>query len=370
MPYKRKDSPVWWASVTGPNGERVRRPTGTANRKEAEAIEAKWKVEIFRRTTWGVQPERTFDDLALTYLKSHTHKRTANKDRQHIRRLRQSFGGRVVNRLAGTDIRSYIDERKADGMAAATINRELEVLSAAINYVNREHEWGLPNPVRGRKLRQPEARVRWVNRTEAAALIAAARTVPHLADFIAIALNTGMRSGEILGLEWARVDLHRRLAYLEERHTKSARRRSVPLNKSAMAAILNRARFRAEHCPAAPFVFVSRAGRRIASVRTSFGTALRQAGIENFRIHDLRHTCAAWLVSAGVPLPEVRDLLGHASVKMTEKYAHLSPENVRAAVARLDDASRLGHAKEKGDPEESPNDLFQLAPRDRLELPT
>jgi hypothetical protein len=60
------------------------------------------------------------------------------------------------------------------------------------------------------------------------------------------------------------------------------------------------------------------------------------AEIENFRIHDLRHTCAAWLVSAGVPLPEVRDLLGHSTIRMTERYAHLAPENVRAAVARLE----------------------------------
>jgi integrase len=67
------------------------------------------------------------------------------------------------------------------------------------------------------------------------------------------------------------------------------------------------------------------------------------------RVHDLRHTCAAWLVSAGVPLPEVRDLLGHSTVMMTEKYAHLAPENIRAAVRRLDGPeavkSRSGHAE-------------------------
>ena len=60
------------------------------------------------------------------------------------------------------------------------------------------------------------------------------------------------------------------------------------------------------------------------------------AGIEDFRIHDLRHTCAAWLVSVGVPLTEVRDLLGHSTIQMTERYAHLAPENVRAAVALLE----------------------------------
>ena len=76
------------------------------------------------------------------------------------------------------------------------------------------------------------------------------------------------------------------------------------------------------------------------------GTACQRANIEDCRIHDLRHTCAAWLVSAGAPLPEVRDLLGHSTVKMTERYAHLAPENVRAAVAKLDSVgSRSGHGR-------------------------
>lgn len=78
-------------------------------------------------------------------------------------------------------------------------------------------------------------------------------------------------------------------------------------------------------------------------------TACRRGGIKDFRIHDMRHTCAAWLVTAGVPLAEVRDLLGHSTVKMTERYAHLAPENVRAAVTRLDAVSRFGHGQESSD---------------------
>ncbi|MBK5963421.1 hypothetical protein CCR95_04775 [Thiocystis minor] len=62
----------------------------------------------------------------------------------------------------------------------------------------------------------------------------------------------------------------------------------------------------------------------------------REPQIENFRIHDLRHTCAAWLVTAGVPLAEIRDILGHSTILMTEKYAHLAPDNLRSAIARLD----------------------------------
>lgn len=144
--------------------------------------------------------------------------------------------------------------------------------------------------------------------------------------------------------EWRRVDLQTNLIHLETHHTKTRQRRAVPLNQEARAALLNRARFRAECCPASPWVFCDRDGRRIGNVRRAFETACRRIGLEDFRIHDLRHTCAAWLVSAGVALAEIRDLLGHASITMTVHYAHLAPENVRAAVAILDSVPRSGHA--------------------------
>ena len=110
---------------------------------------------------------------------------------------------------------------------------------------------------------------------------------------------------------------------------------------------MRRARFRAQYCPASPWVFAHKDGNRIVDVKRSFKTACRGADIEDFRIHDLRHTCAAWLVSAGVALTEVRDLLGHTTVKMTERYAHLAPENVRAAVTLLENAeSQSGQTEE------------------------
>jgi integrase len=100
----------------------------------------------------------------------------------------------------------------------ATINRELSLLSAAINFYNKEHMEALPNPTKGRKLREPEARIRWLSQGEADRLIEAARRSPragHLADFILLALHTGCRSGELLGLQWSRVDMQQRLIRLE-----------------------------------------------------------------------------------------------------------------------------------------------------------
>ncbi len=190
--------------------------------------------------------------------------------------------------------------------------------------------------------------MRWLSVEEADRLCDAARresAAPHLCDFITLALHTGMRSGEILGLEWGRVDLRSRLILLEARHTKTKRRRSVPINAVARESLLNRMRYRATHCPDSPWVFCNQYGGRIKQVQRSFKTACRRTGIDDFRIHDLRHTCAAWLVSAGVPLSEVRDLLGHSTITMTERYAHLAPERVRDAVQMLENVSRFGHAE-------------------------
>ncbi len=349
MPYRRKNSPHWWVSYVTPSGQRVRCSTGTSNRKEAKALEAKWKVEAFKAKQWDEEPPRSFDEVALEYLKSRQELRSIDDVRYFIKRLRLHFASCVMNNLKANDVRSYIESRKQDGVSNATINRELEVLSAAINHANRELDWELPNPVSGRKLKEPEGRVRWITPQEAESLLNTVRrsnSTPYLADFITIALHTGMRCGEILGLEWRRVDFSQRLIHLEAKHTKSAKRRSIPINDVARASLANRMRYRAMHCSQSPWVFCNAQGHRIATVRTSFMTACRRAGISNFRIHDLRHTCAAWLVSAGVPLSEVRDLLGHSTVMVTERYAHLAPENVRAAVTQLEDIqSHFGHTK-------------------------
>lgn len=350
MPYKRKDSPVWWASFTDPGGKRVRQSTGTTDRREAEALEAKWKLEAYRARQWDEKPDRTFDELMLAYLKATRMKRSHRRDLVSAKVLYRHFTGRGLRGLSASDIRGYIGRRQAEGVAPATINRELALLSGALNHARREWDWDIPNPAAGRKLKEPEGRVRWLTRAEAQALIRAAegiRQAQHLADFIRLALATGCRSGELLGLDWRRVDFHAGLIHLDGSHTKSGKRRSIPVNTDARGALLGRARHRAEHCPASPWVFADSKGERIASVKKSFATACKAAKVEDFRIHDLRHTCAAWLVSAGVPLPEVRDLLGHSTVKMTERYAHLAPENVRQAVAKIEGLSRFGHADKK-----------------------
>lgn len=347
MLHKRTDSQFWWVSFTDASGKRTRRSTGTSNRKEAEAIAAKWRLETFQANQWGKQPSRTFDELILAYLKAtEDEKRSAERDKYSAKHLYQFFTGHQLEVLKGSDIRAYIVARKSEGAAQGTINRELGLFSSAINYARNEWDWDIPNPVMGKRLREPEGRIRWLTKEQAAQLIKAAETdsrAAHLPDLIRLAVNTGMRKGEMLGLEWARVDLRTNLVRLDSEHTKAAKRRGVPLNDEARSAILSRANFRAKYCPDSPWVFSNRKGERIGSVKTSFASACEIAQIKDFTFHDLRHTCAAWLVSAGASLIEVRDLLGHSTIKMTECYSHLAPDNVRVAVSRLDERSRFGH---------------------------
>jgi len=258
MPYKQQQSPFWYASYTAPDGRRVRQSTGTTDRKEAEALEAKWKAEAFKQKAWDETPEVTFGEVILYWLKL---KERHENDKLRASILRESFDGMIMNRLSRRDIVAHRNRRMSEGVKAATINRDLAQLSAAINLYNEEMEFDLPNPARGRRLKEPEGRLRWITRAEAGTLIESARQsdkAPYLSDFIILALNTAMRKQEMLGLEWRRVDLQTGLIYLEAEHTKSAKRRTIPINDNAKSALLSRMRYRAEHCPASPWVFSSK----------------------------------------------------------------------------------------------------------------
>ncbi len=340
MPYKRKKSPYWWASVIDANGNRVRCSTGTTKRKEAQALEAKWRAEAFQTTNWGKQPSHSVDDLMLDYLKATKNKKSHERDRYSARALRQFFAGRDLISLKGADIKAY-QTKRLKTVKSATVNRELGFLSSAINYAKSEWEWDIPNPVEGRKLPKPGGRTRHLSRKEVGLLMAAIdQTSPAAADLILLAVHTGCRRGELLELEWNRVDLKRNEISLDTIHTKNSKPRIVAINNVAREALIHRASIRAKHCPDSPWVFVHTEGhlkgKRVKGCRKAFNSACRRAGIKDFTFHDLRHTCASWLVEEGVHLLSVRDVLGHSTTEMTERYAHMDSQRIHDAVAVLD----------------------------------
>lgn len=340
--HRRAGSPYWYASYTDAHERRIKRSTGTDSKVEAEALLAKWRADVHQEAKWGREPERTLHQLIIAYIDDHADKASLDRDAVAVAHLYRLLGeNRRLNNLTPGDMHHYVATRKREGVGPACINREIGLMSSALNWARHHLGWDVPNPAQRQRLPEPPGRDRWLTREEAARLVSAAqelRRAPHLADIIVLGLHTGLRPGEMLGLEWARVDLARSCLWLRAGiDQKNRKADQIPLNGQARAALLSRARFRAAHCPAARWVFCTKSGRRMESIKISFGNACKRAGIEDCHPHDLRRTCATWLVSAGVSIHDVSKLLRHSDIRVTDRvYAHLSPARLAEAVAVLD----------------------------------
>lgn len=282
--------------------------------------------------------ELTIDDVFRVYASETTH-RSKVRDGYSARRLLSHFGGMRAAEVRRVHVRSYIAARTADGVQLSTVARELRHLSAALNHVRFEHEIDITNPVQRIRIQEPEHRIRWITPDEAADLVKAcsehARR-PHVANFVRLALNTGCRRGELLGLEWDRVDFDRCVLRLEAEHTKAGKRRVVPLNEQAIEVLRDQWRWVRQNLGASvPWVFAMTKDTHLTTVQKTFTRACCRARIADLRVHDLRHTFASWLVMSGESLYVVKDLLGHSSITVTERYAHLAPKQGAQAVQRL-----------------------------------
>ena len=175
-------------------------------------------------------------------------------------------------------------------------------------------------------------RIRYLSKSELEDLMKAIDDLkvhsPHLRPIVETALLTGMRRGEVLGLRWE--DIKGDFIYLKGDSTKSAKARQIPVNDE-LAEIFREAR-RVDELKSA-FVFCDSQGKRFHDVRSSFGNILRRAKIEDFTFHDLRHTFASHFIMQGGSITSLQKLLGHASLAMTMRYAHLSKGHLQEAMA-------------------------------------
>jgi integrase len=172
--------------------------------------------------------------------------------------------------------------------------------------------------------REPQGRLRWLTEDEIKKLLEACGKSRNrdLRAAVVLAINTGLRRSELLGLTWDRIDLSRGVIRLEL--TKSGKRREVPLNAESYAVLVS--------------LGPKDTGRvfRKQSLRKAYENAVSNAKLDDVNFHTLRHTFASWAVMRGVSLKELQELLGHSSLAMTMRYAHLAPERLRSAVARLE----------------------------------
>lgn len=226
--------------------------------------------------------------------------------------------------------------RNVETRSNSTVNRYMTALGNAFMVAMNEWEWVQENPLRKiSKLSEPRGRVRFLDDKERERLLEACKASlnPHLHTLVVLALSTGARHGELINLCWKDVDLERRVITLHD--TKNKERRLLPLAHYALQLMEEQNKTRNM---ASDLVFSSpSAPQRPWDSRSAWEAALKRANIENFRFHDLRHSCASYLAMNGASLAEIAEVLGHKTLQMVKRYAHLSEAHTAKVVGRMNE---------------------------------
>ncbi len=337
-------------------GDRLKQVKKSCGPKKADAQAYEGKMLAARKENrlFDIKKEytHTFDELLTRYKEAIKGQKSFRHKLYHFPLFEKAFAGKLLGDITPYHLEVFRNERKAalvkSGVdkvhagyrivarqplpprerTAATVNRELSTLR---HMFSKAAEWEMIecSPfTKAKKLfyKENNKRLRFLTADEEAALLK--QCTGYLKNIVLVALHTGMRKGEILSLKWAQI--RNNFIYLTQ--TKSDRSRQIPINAD-LWAVLGAQKIR--HL-ANDYVFVNDNGRPLQDVKKSFKHAARAAGIDDFRFHDLRHTFASRLVMNGNPLKVVQELLGHADIQMTMRYAHLSEKSMIDAVKSLE----------------------------------
>ncbi|TXI28585.1 MAG: site-specific integrase [Nitrosomonas oligotropha] len=303
-------------SFTTPSGERVRCSAATEDKTQAQEFHDKLKAESWRVARLGDKPKRTWDEAAYKWLMETQHKKSHHEDVAKINWLQQFFRGKYLDELT-RDVIAKIGELKLQQSSPATANRLLALIRAILRRSALDWEW-IDKPPVIKLYREAKRRVRYLSAEQAGLLI---QELPeHLADIVRFSLATGLRRSNVTKLEWSQVDMQRNVAWIHGDQAKAGKPIHVTLNATAIAVLTKQI---GKH----PKSVFSYKGRPIIQVNTkAWYKALKRAGIEDFRWHDLRHTWASWLTQNGVPLNVIQEMGAWESAEMVRRYAHLAPE--------------------------------------------
>jgi site-specific recombinase XerD len=282
--------------------------------------------------TRGVRYGQLVDDaLRLNKVSSRDHRNF----KQRLEVTREKFGHRVAESITPAEIGDWFaamtDERE---WAPATINRYRAAMSKAfkLGIQNRKINSNPARLVPQRK--EPAGKIRFLTEDEERRLRAALKDRPLCIPQLDVALHTGMRKSEQFSVTWDQVDFAQKYIHLST--TKNGSDRYVSLNSEALRVLRKLKETHARlRLPADLTLFVSWQKKPMSDPREWFAAACEEAKIENVTWHTLRHTFASRLVMAGVDLKTVQELMGHKTIAMTARYAHLSPEHKLSALERL-----------------------------------
>ena len=327
--YKGKVRTAYQFSIAV-NGKQVRKQFAT--KAEAQTELDKFKETLKRP---ALKP-MTLHEAIVLYLKTKADKRSIGGDRRALKVFEAVWGAETpLSEITSARIAEWqvTNRGRAGGkwgnvtaISTATTNRPLACLRHLLRLAWRR--WGVLSVVPHIELEtEPRGRLRFLDQEEIIRLMTACADPTRsklLAGIVTVALNTGMRRGEILGLTWDRVDFSRGMIVLEAEHTKSATGREVPMTQTVNDLLS------AMPQPHEGRVFP------LVSIDESYRVALRAAKIVGANFHTLRHTFASHFMMRGGSLYDLAKILGHANVRMTSRYAHLSPEHLRTQMSLMD----------------------------------
>ncbi len=312
------------------HGQRIREMIGPS-RKGAEKIIAKKKAEIAENKFLDVKKEPKpikFHEFAKEFLEwAKVNHKSSSRSRElsNMRNLETAFKNKNIHEITTWDIERWKVKRKGE-VKPATVNRELATLKSMLS---KAVEWGRLKESPTRKIKLLKGitkRLRYLMPDEVQRLLS--NCSDHLKPIVTVAVHTGMRKGETLSLRWDQIDFEKGIITLVD--TKNDQRRYVPMDETVKSTLRGLER-------KGDYVFCGlKPGRPLVWIELSFHNALEKSGIDDFRIHDLRHTFASNLIMAGIDLMTVKELLGHKTIEMTLRYAHLAPDHKMRAVNILD----------------------------------
>lgn len=325
--FQRKDRSGWWISYVDASGKRKKEKVTAHTRTQAVTALAQIKTRIERESILGVKSasEITTADLLKrfkTHQKAHLRPTTFVRLDGILESLKAALPA-LAKEITRRTVADFILER-SETVSAGTVAKEFATLRHALQLAV-EWELLIVNPAQGAKLpKQSEGRTRYLSPTEFKAALEAAPDWMRCP--MALAAFTGMRRGEILGLCWKDVDLENKRVYLTE--TKNGTLRVLALNGLAVQVLKSLP----DGNPGELVFPEVNAAHLSVYTRRVFASV----GIKDASFHSLRHTAASWLVMEGVDLYAVGRILGHKTPRMTQRYAHLSPGFMAAAVNKLD----------------------------------
>jgi integrase len=324
---RRKGQPAQTATFT-----RLTDAKKWAHQAEAAALEGRhFKTSEAKRHTLKEAVDRYMREVL-----PHKRPKTVVLQSSQLQMWSGILGTRSLADVTPSLLAEARDNLLQDGRTGPTVNRYLVALSHVFTIAEKEWGWMETNPLRKvRKFKDAPGRLRYLSVDEMSRLLARCKASPNrfLYPVVLIALSTGMRKEEIMGLTWNRVDLNAGRITLEHQHTKNRERRVLPLQGDAKAAVLDLSRLRRLDTVLL-FPSYDRPSQPV-NLRHPWQKALEAAAITDFRFHDLRHTAASYLAMTGADLLAISAILGHKTLAMVKRYAHLSDKYKAEALDKL-----------------------------------